>query len=122
VRHFEYAPFSQLLPKAAAFVHHGGIGTAAQAMVAGVKQIIMPLSHDQFDNADRMQRMGVARSIPAKQYRAPQVAKVLGELLSDAGVDAHCREVAGRFAGTDPVADTCKLIESLASQRVPAET
>src|SRR5262249_49590922 len=32
VRHVAYAPFSQLLPRAAALVHHGGIGTSAQGM------------------------------------------------------------------------------------------
>jgi UDP:flavonoid glycosyltransferase YjiC (YdhE family) len=35
VRHFNYVPFSRVLPCAAAFVHHGGIGTTAQALAAG---------------------------------------------------------------------------------------
>ena len=35
VRHFSFVPFSQLLPRAAALVHHGGIGTSAQGLAAG---------------------------------------------------------------------------------------
>ena len=51
VRHVEYAPFSELLPRCAALVHHGGIGTSAQALAAGVPQLIMPMGHDQPDNS-----------------------------------------------------------------------
>jgi len=48
IRDFAYVPFSLLLDRAAALVHHGGIGTCAQAMKAGVPQIIVPMAHDQF--------------------------------------------------------------------------
>ena len=59
VRHFGYVPFSAVLPRAAAFVHHGGIGTTAQALAAGVPQLIVPMTHDQPDNAVRIRRLGV---------------------------------------------------------------
>ena len=36
VRHFSFVPFSQLLPRAAALVHHGGIGSSAQGLAAGL--------------------------------------------------------------------------------------
>src|SRR5262249_29005603 len=42
VRHVAYAPFGLLLPKVGALVHHGGIGTSAQGMAAGVPQLVMP--------------------------------------------------------------------------------
>ena len=38
VRHCAYMPFSPLLPRSAALVHHGGIGTKAQALAAGIPQ------------------------------------------------------------------------------------
>ncbi|WP_394698486.1 glycosyltransferase [uncultured Desulfobacter sp.] len=38
IHYCEYAPFSRLFPKAAAVVHHGGIGTCAQALKAGIPQ------------------------------------------------------------------------------------
>ncbi|MGE0490071.1 MAG: glycosyltransferase [Vulcanimicrobiota bacterium] len=53
-----YAPFSQLLPRVDAIVHHGGIGTLSQALAAGIPQVICPLAHDQFDNARRIERLG----------------------------------------------------------------
>ena len=62
VRHFNYIPFSTVLPRAAAFVHHGGIGTTAQALAAGVPQLVVPLAHDQPDNAVRIRHLGVGDS------------------------------------------------------------
>ena len=46
VRHFEFVPFSWLPPRAAAIVHHGGIGTMSQGLAAGIPQLIMPMNFD----------------------------------------------------------------------------
>src|SRR5262249_4330574 len=114
VWHCAYAPFSRLLPHVAALVHHGGIGTAPQGMAAGVPQLVMPLSHDQFDNAARMQRLGIARSLPPAPFRGPRVAAALKALVDSPDVAAHCRGVAERFAdGSQPMQDAAEAIEAL---------
>ncbi|HKB01461.1 MAG TPA: glycosyltransferase [Gemmataceae bacterium] len=112
VAHFHYVPLGQLLPRAAGLVHHGGIGTAAQGLAAGVPQLVMPLAHDQPDNADRLRRLGVGRSLHPKRFTTPNVARELTTLDADE-VRAAGRAVAGRFAGTDPVGRTCELIEEV---------
>ena len=56
ILHVRYAPFARLVPRASALVHHGGIGTAVQAMAAGVPQLVVPVSYDQPDNAARLER------------------------------------------------------------------
>jgi UDP:flavonoid glycosyltransferase YjiC (YdhE family) len=114
VRHFDYAPFSQLLPRSAALAHHGGIGTSAQGLAAGIPQLIMPMAHDQHDNAARLERLGVARSLPPKRFTGARVAHALGELLDSPAVARRCREVAGRFEGVDSLGEACRLIEALA--------
>ena len=43
VRHFDFVPFGWILPRAAAVVHHGGIGSTAQGLAAGIPQLIMPM-------------------------------------------------------------------------------
>jgi len=45
VRHFDPVPFSRLFPRAAAVVHHGGIGTSALGLAAGVPQLVMPMAY-----------------------------------------------------------------------------
>jgi UDP:flavonoid glycosyltransferase YjiC (YdhE family) len=116
VRHCTYMPFSELLPRAAALVHHGGIGTTAQALAAGVPQLVMPMSHDQPDNAARVERLGVGRSLSPKRFKAPAVARLLGELLHAPTVAARCQAVAKQFDGANPLAEACRLIEELLPQ------
>lgn len=77
-----YAPYSGLFPRAAAIVHQGGIGTTAQAMRSGRPMLVVPFAHDQFDNAERVRRLGAARVIYRSRYNAARVERALGELAS----------------------------------------
>ena len=70
VKAFGYLPFSELLPRAALLVYHGGIGTLAQTIKAGIPHLVVPNGHDQFDNGFRIERLGLGRSIPQTRYRA----------------------------------------------------
>ena len=74
---FDYAPFSQLFPRAAAIVHHGGIGTTGQAMRSGRPSLVMPCAWDQPDNAERAARLGIARTIARNRYEPQRVAAEL---------------------------------------------
>lgn len=117
IAHFDYVPFSQLLPHAAALVHHGGIGTCAQALATGVPQLLMPLAHDQPDNGHRLEKLGVARTLYPRRFTAAKVAQVLGEMLSDPKIADTCRNVAKRLDGIDPTRAACDRIEEAAGRR-----
>ena len=81
---FEYAPFEQVFPRAAAIVHSGGIGTTGQALKSGRPQLVVPHAHDQFDNAARVVRLRCGRSLSRPRYNAATVTKELEALLGDA--------------------------------------
>lgn len=77
-----YAPHSLIFPRAAAVVHHGGIGTTGQALRAGRPQLVTPFMGDQFDNAARVGRLGVGLAVPPRRFSAraePLVRRLLGE-------------------------------------------
>jgi rhamnosyltransferase subunit B len=120
VIHVQYAPFSQLLPRCAAFVHHGGIGSSAQALARGVPQLVTPFAHDQPDNADRLTRLGVAETLPARKYKSSRIVPALERLLNSSDVAQACRRVKERFVGVDPLGQTCDLIEALRSPAAAA--
>src|SRR5262249_55003590 len=61
---FDYAPFSELFPRAAVVVYAGGIGTTGLAMRSGRPALVVPFAHDQPDNAARVARLGIARTLP----------------------------------------------------------
>jgi rhamnosyltransferase subunit B len=95
-----YVALAALLPRAAALVHHGGIGTTAEALRAGVPQVIVPLAYDQFDNAARVCALGVgARASGGTAGAGPRaLTRALGRLLDDPAVRAACARVAARAA------------------------
>lgn len=91
-----YAPFSALLPRCAAIVHHGGVGTTSQALAAGIPQIIRPFSHDQPDHAARIRRLGVGECLWPKDFTRANVTRVLSALLGDPARHDRCAEIAAR--------------------------
>jgi rhamnosyltransferase subunit B len=113
VRHADYAAFSEVFPKAACVVHHGGLGTSAQGLKAGVPQLVMPLAYDQADNAVRMRRLGVASLLYSKRFTGKAVAKRLKRLLDDDSVRQTARKLGERFRGVDGVSTACALVEEL---------
>ena len=80
---FDYAPYGQILPRASVIVHQGGVGTTAQALRAGRPMLVMPYNHDQPDNASRVARLGVGRTVSRKRYNGPRVVQELKELLEN---------------------------------------
>jgi len=110
---FDYLPFSGVFPRAAAIVHQGGIGTTAQAMRAGRPMLVMPYSHDQPDNATRLKRLGIARTIARDRYRACTVAAELDSLLRDPAYALQANEIGERVRAEDGVRTTCDEIEAL---------
>lgn len=80
---FEYAPYSEVLPRACAIVHQGGVGTTGQGMRSGRPVLILPHAHDQFDNAARVVRLGCGRTLPRPRYNVESATRELKMLLSD---------------------------------------
>lgn len=109
---FDYAPYSELFPRAAAIVHQGGVGTTAQAMRSGRPMLVMPYAHDQPDNAFRVARLGMARSIPRHKYNAGRAARELALLLDDPTYAQRAAEVGAQIRGEDGVAAACAAIEA----------
>ena len=98
VRTVEYAPFGRLFSRAAAVVHHGGIGTTAQCLAAGVPQLIMPLAHDQPDNALRVKKMGGGDYLYPRKFRAAAVAERLRSLIDSPATRSACAKLKARMA------------------------
>jgi len=112
-RHEAYVPLSALLPRAAALVHHGGIGTLAQGLAAGVPQLTMPMAFDQPDNATRLERLGVGAWVRPKAFTPDRVADALGPLLEGRETSEACGRLKARLAPRDAIARTCDLLEAL---------
>src|ERR1041384_4104557 len=90
---FEYAPYSQVLPRACAIVHHGGVGTTGQGMRSGKPVLILPHAHDQFDNAARVVRLGSGRVLPRPRYNVQSAIRELRALLDNPAYASSAAQV-----------------------------
>lgn len=109
----EYASFSLLFPHAAAVVHHGGIGTTAQALRAGVPTLVVPHAHDQPDNALRVKRTGTGEVLNPPKYKSSNIVKVLNQLLTNSTYKQHAVRIAEALQQEDAGANACVYIEKV---------
>jgi rhamnosyltransferase subunit B len=93
-----YAPHSALFPRAAAIVHHGGVGTTGQALRAGKPQLVVPHMGDQSDNGRRIVRMGVGRMIAAKRFDSARAARAIEAVLADTRMHAEAARIGALIA------------------------
>ena len=109
-----YVPLRRLLPQVAVLAHHGGIGTTAEALRAGTPQLVVPLAHDQFDNAARVTALGVGASLRADRVNAARLAGKLTQLTDNEALTKRCAAVRARFDGSDPMRTVVERLEALA--------
>jgi UDP:flavonoid glycosyltransferase YjiC (YdhE family) len=112
--HETFVPLAHVLPRCAALVSHGGIGTLAQGLAAGVPQLTMPMGFDQPDNATRLKRLGVGRWVVPSQFDGEHVARALATLFDDARTAESCARWSRQIQSRNPIEETCDLLEQLA--------
>jgi UDP:flavonoid glycosyltransferase YjiC (YdhE family) len=111
IRHFKFVSLQRLARYGAALVHHGGIGTCAQALRAGIPQLIKPVFFDQPDNACRIEALGVGQRIT--NYDRAEVGERLRDILHSESVRKHCAATRTRFARREPNRQICDIAEAL---------
>jgi rhamnosyltransferase subunit B len=107
-----YLPLRTLLPRAAGLLHHGGIGTTAEALRAGVPQLILPLAFDQFDNGARVKRLGAGLVLRQGDLTSAALAAKLLQLLSSSSIRDRCAAISQRMA-EEPALD--QLLDSISN-------
>ncbi|HEX5706103.1 MAG TPA: nucleotide disphospho-sugar-binding domain-containing protein [Pyrinomonadaceae bacterium] len=110
---FDYAPYGELLPRARAVVHQGGVGTTGQALRAGRPTLIVPHAFDQHDNAARAERLGVSRTLNRPRYKARTAARELRELLAVESYARRAEEVGRVVCAEDGARAAADALEGL---------
>jgi rhamnosyltransferase subunit B len=81
-------------------------------MAAGVPQLIMALAHDQYDNAARIQKLGIGNWTTPTWFRGPRVARMLDRLLTSAQVATACHGIAERLKRRDGLPRMAEALET----------
>jgi UDP:flavonoid glycosyltransferase YjiC (YdhE family) len=108
-------PHSWLFPRMAAAVHHGGAGTTAASLRAGIPSVVVPHMGDQPFWAKRLLRLGAApEAIPARRFSEEALTRALAAAL-DGRMAAAAAEISRKLAREDGVARACEAIEKAAT-------
>jgi UDP:flavonoid glycosyltransferase YjiC (YdhE family) len=113
VRSFGFVPLSEILPRSAAFIHHGGLGSISQALAAGIPQLTVPAFLDQPDNSRRLLKLGVSDNIRVSQFKPEFVAPRIEALLDSKSVAERCKYYAQLSQTDDAFSRVADAIERL---------
>jgi UDP:flavonoid glycosyltransferase YjiC (YdhE family) len=109
----ESAPHDWLLPRCNAVIHHGGAGTTAAGLRAGIPNIVIPFAGDQMFWGKRVHAIGAGpRPIPVKKLTAPRLASALAQAEDDA-LRGRAQLVGRAIRAEDGVGEAVRLTESL---------
>jgi len=108
----EFAPHAALFARAAAVVHQGGAGTLHQALAAARPMLVVPHAHDQPDNAARVTRLGVARTVYPHQYDVARAVQEVRQLL-EPRYTVRATEVGAIVRAENGPQRACDAIETL---------
>lgn len=101
---FKYAPHHWLFPKIAAVVHHGGAGTAAEALRAKVPSVTVPFYLDQPFWGQRLYELGVGtKPIPRAKLTAKSLAAAIREATSNRDMQARAAELGRKIDAEDGI-------------------
>ncbi len=114
---FPHLPFASLMPRMVAVIHHGGIGTLARAMRSSTPQLVLAMGADRPDNAQRLQRLGVAEYLPPAQWKPERIAEALNRLVASPVVYGRCQEMAQQIRADDPATIVRNVVHGIASKR-----
>jgi sterol 3beta-glucosyltransferase len=108
----EAAPHDWLFPRMAAVVHHGGAGTTAAALRAGVPTVVTPFTTDQPFWASRVHTLGVGpQPIYGKRLTAENLAAAIEAATSDEALRRRAAVLGARIRAEDGVARAVEALE-----------
>jgi UDP:flavonoid glycosyltransferase YjiC (YdhE family) len=107
-----FAPLPEILQGASALVHHGGIGTAAAALEAGIPQLIIPRIFSQPTNAEWLRRLGVCHVVKPGDWNAAHATKCILDILQNDKMKARAREIAPQVNRKAALDDLCNFLEN----------
>ncbi len=114
----ESVPHDWLFPQMSAVVHHGGAGTTAAGLYAGVPSIIVPSFADQFFWGERVYDLGVgSKPIRRKELTADTLASAIEQVIHSDEFQRNVADLSHRIQAENGVETAVRVIEKIAGNR-----
>jgi UDP:flavonoid glycosyltransferase YjiC (YdhE family) len=105
-------PHAWLFPRTAAVVHHGGAGTTAEGLRAGVPSIIVPFILDQPFWGARIKALGLGPDpIPQKELTADRLAKAIQMAVKDSQMKQRASSYGANIRAENGVGNAVKIVK-----------
>jgi sterol 3beta-glucosyltransferase len=104
---------SWLFPRMAAVVHHGGAGTTAAGLRAGVPSIVIPFFGDQLFWGQQVAKLGVGTTpIPRKKLTVELLAQAIDRAVTDRVMRQRASNLGTKIQTEDGIASVVALVDS----------
>jgi len=117
-----WAPHSRLFPRALVNVHHGGIGSTAQALRSGRPALVVPHAYDQFNNAVRIVALGAGRMVARHRTTVALLTDGLERCIGDDAIATRAADLGRRVAAEDGAQVAAGHLERLVESERAAES
>jgi UDP:flavonoid glycosyltransferase YjiC (YdhE family) len=121
VRIERYVPQSLLFPRCDLVISHGGSNTMLGALAHGIPQVMVPITADQPDNAERCATAGAARVVPLADATPAAIRDAALAVLSDPSYRRAARRVRDEMVRLPDLDDVVALLERLAREKQPMD-
>jgi UDP:flavonoid glycosyltransferase YjiC (YdhE family) len=108
-------PQPALLPLVDAVITHGGNNTVTECLHFGKPMVLLPLFWDQYDNAQRMDELGLGVRLPTFEFEDAQLGEAVERLIGDDTVTGRLRGISARLRANPGTERAAAWIESVRS-------
>ncbi len=107
-------PHAWLFPRVAAVVHHGGAGTTAAGLRAGVPSIVIPFNFDQPFWGKRVHELGVGPElIPRSKLTVDRLAQAIQEAVTNTTMRQRAADLGEKILAEDGIANAVEIIQQI---------
>ena len=111
-------PYDWLFRRVAVAVHHGGAGTTAEALRAGIPSVVIPVVPDQAFWGSRVAYLGAGPPpIPPRRLTAERLASAILQAANDVEMRRRCKELGEKISAEDGVGRAVEAFEELVRHR-----
>jgi MGT family glycosyltransferase len=107
-------PQTSVIPQVDLVITHGGNNTTTEALHFGKPMVVLPLFWDQYDNAARMQELGLGVRLDTYAFTDDQLIDAVDGLLADAALRARVAQAGQRIRARQGLRTGADIIERVA--------
>ena len=110
----EFVPQPSILPLVDVVITHGGNNTVTECLHHGAPMVVLPLFWDQYDNAQRMDELGLGVRLPTYEFGPDELLSAIGRLAADRDVSRRLASMSQRLRADPGTIRAADLIEAVA--------